>query len=88
VATVLANQQVNLREGLMNAFPEIFTHFAIDWATPLVCLLLAFSGIGGVISVMYMRQLPRSAQSAGSTLQPVDRCCDLALAIQLRTHVG
>lgn len=50
VATVLPNQQINLQEGLMKAFQEIFTRFGIGWATPVVCLLLAFGGIGGVMS--------------------------------------
>ncbi len=34
----------------MKAFQQIFTRFGIGWATPLVCLLLAFGGIGGVMS--------------------------------------
>lgn len=50
VATVLPNQDINLQEGLMKAFQQIFTRFGIDWATPIVCLLLAFGGIGGVMS--------------------------------------
>ena len=50
VATVLPNQEINLQEGLMKAFQQIFTRFGIDWATPLVCLLLAFGGLGGVMS--------------------------------------
>jgi putative glutamate/gamma-aminobutyrate antiporter len=50
VATVLPDKGINLQEGLMKAFQEIFTRFGIDWATPPVCLLLAFGGIGGVMS--------------------------------------
>ena len=50
VATVLPNQEINLQEGLMKAFQQIFTKFGIDWATPVVCLLLAFGGLGGVMS--------------------------------------
>ena len=50
VATVLPNQDINLQEGLMKAFQQIFTRFGIGWATPVVCLLLAFGGIGGVMS--------------------------------------
>lgn len=50
VATVLPNQAINLQEGLMKAFQQIFTQFGIGWATPLVCLLLAFGGVGGVMS--------------------------------------
>ena len=50
VATVLPNQEINLQEGLMKAFQQIFTRFGIGWATPVVCLLLAFGGIGGVMS--------------------------------------
>ncbi|HSZ93182.1 MAG TPA: amino acid permease, partial [Acetobacteraceae bacterium] len=50
VATVLPDNEINLQEGLMNAFQQIFTRFGIDWATPLVCVLLAFGGIGGVMS--------------------------------------
>ena len=50
VATVLPDKEINLQEGLMKAFQQIFTRFGIDWATPLVCLLLAFGGIGGVMS--------------------------------------
>ena len=50
VATVLPNGQINLQEGLMKAFQQIFTQFGIGWATPVVCLLLAFGGIGGVMS--------------------------------------
>jgi glutamate:GABA antiporter len=50
VATVLPDAQINLQEGLMKAFQQIFTRFGIDWATPLVCVLLAFGGIGGVMS--------------------------------------
>lgn len=50
VATVLPNQEINLQEGLMKAFLQIFTRFGIGWATPVVCLLLAFGGIGGVMS--------------------------------------
>jgi amino acid transporter len=50
VATVLPDQQINLQEGLMKAFQQIFTRFGIEWATPVVCLLLAFGGIGGVMS--------------------------------------
>ena len=50
VATVLPNQDINLQEGLMKAFQQIFTRFGIGWATPIVCLLLAFGGIGGVMS--------------------------------------
>jgi glutamate:GABA antiporter len=50
VATVLSDQQINLQAGLMAAFKEIFTRFGIGWATPLVCLLLAFGGIGGLMS--------------------------------------
>ncbi len=50
VATVLPNKDINLQEGLMKAFQQIFTRFGIDWATPLVCVLLAFGGIGGVMS--------------------------------------
>jgi putative glutamate/gamma-aminobutyrate antiporter len=50
VATVLPDQQINLQEGLMKAFQQIFTRLGIAWATPVVCLLLAFGGIGGVMS--------------------------------------
>ena len=50
VATVLPDKAINLQEGLMKAFQQIFTRFEIDWATPVVCLLLAFGGIGGVMS--------------------------------------
>ncbi len=51
VATVLPNNDINLQEGLMKAFQKIFTRFGIDaWATPVVCFLLAFGGIGGVMS--------------------------------------
>ena len=50
VATVLPDKEINLQEGLMKAFQQIFTRFGIDWATPLVCVLLAFGGIGGVMS--------------------------------------
>lgn len=50
VATVLPNHEINLQEGLMKAFQQIFTRFGIGWATPVVCLLLAFGGIGGVMS--------------------------------------
>ena len=50
VATVLPNHEINLQEGLMKAFQQIFTRFGIGWATPLVCLLLAFGGLGGVMS--------------------------------------
>ena len=34
----------------MKAFQQIFTRLGIAWATPVVCLLLAFGGIGGVMS--------------------------------------
>ena len=44
VATVLPDQQINLQAGLMKAFQEIFARFGIEWATPVVCLLLAFGG--------------------------------------------
>ncbi len=50
VATVLPNQEINLQEGLMKAFQQIFARFGIGWATPIICLLLAFGGIGGVMS--------------------------------------
>lgn len=50
VATVLPNQEINLQEGLMKAFEQIFTRLGIAWATPIVCVLLAFGGIGGVMS--------------------------------------
>jgi putative glutamate/gamma-aminobutyrate antiporter len=50
VATVLPDKDINLQEGLMKAFQQIFTRFGIEWATPLVCVLLAFGGIGGVMS--------------------------------------
>src|ERR1700722_7459623 len=50
VATVLPDQAINLQEGLMKAFQQIFTRFGIGWATPIICLLLAFGGIGGVMS--------------------------------------
>ena len=50
VATVLPNQEINLQEGLMKAFQQIFTRLGIGWAAPVVCLLLAFGGIGGVMS--------------------------------------
>jgi glutamate:GABA antiporter len=50
VATVLPDSQINLQEGLMKAFQKIFAQFGIAWATPVVCLLLAFGGIGGVMS--------------------------------------
>lgn len=50
VATVLPDKEINLQEGLMKAFQQIFTRLGIDWATPLVCVLLAFGGIGGVMS--------------------------------------
>jgi putative glutamate/gamma-aminobutyrate antiporter len=50
VATVLPDKEINLQEGLMKAFQQIFTRFGINWATPLVCVLLAFGGIGGVMS--------------------------------------
>jgi glutamate:GABA antiporter len=50
VATVLPDKEINLQEGLMKAFQQIFTRFGIDWATPLACVLLAFGGIGGVMS--------------------------------------
>jgi putative glutamate/gamma-aminobutyrate antiporter len=52
VATVLPDQQINLQAGLMKAFQQIFARFGIDWATPVACLLLAFGGIGGVMSWM------------------------------------
>lgn len=50
VATVLPDQQINLQEGLMKAFQQIFERLGIAWATPIICLLLAFGGIGGVMS--------------------------------------
>jgi putative glutamate/gamma-aminobutyrate antiporter len=50
VATVLPDAQINLQEGLMKAFQLIFARFGIGWATPIVCVLLAFGGIGGVMS--------------------------------------
>jgi len=50
VATVLPDQNINLQEGLMKAFQQIFTRLHIEWATPVICLLLAFGGIGGVMS--------------------------------------
>ena len=50
VATVLPNEQINLQEGLMKAFQQIFDHLGIGWATPIICLLLAFGGIGGVMA--------------------------------------
>jgi len=50
VATVLPNEQINLQEGLMKAFQQIFDRFGIGWATPIICLLLAFGGIGGVMA--------------------------------------
>jgi len=50
VATVLPAQDINLQEGLMKAFQQIFAKLGISWATPFVCLLLAFGGIGGVMS--------------------------------------
>jgi amino acid transporter len=50
VATVLPDQEINLQAGLMKAFQQIFTRFGIGWATPVVCLLLAFGGLGGVMS--------------------------------------
>jgi putative glutamate/gamma-aminobutyrate antiporter len=50
VATVLPDKDINLQEGLMKAFQQIFTRFGIDWATPVICVLLAFGGIGGVMS--------------------------------------
>ena len=31
----------------MKAFQQIFTRFGIGWATPVICLLLAFGGVGG-----------------------------------------
>ena len=34
----------------MKAFQQIFAKLSISWATPVVCLLLAFGGIGGVMS--------------------------------------
>jgi amino acid transporter len=52
VATVLPDQQINLQAGLMKAFQQIFARFGIAWATPVACLLLAFGGIGGVMSWM------------------------------------
>jgi len=52
VATVLPDQQINLQAGLMAAFEQIFDRFGIAWATPVICLLLAFGGIGGVMSWM------------------------------------
>lgn len=50
VATVLPDQSINLQEGLMKAFQQIFDKLGIAWATPFACLLLAFGGIGGVMS--------------------------------------
>jgi putative glutamate/gamma-aminobutyrate antiporter len=50
VATVLPDKDINLQEGLMKAFQLIFTRLGINWATPLICVLLAFGGIGGVMS--------------------------------------
>lgn len=50
VATVLPNQDINLQEGLMKAFQQIFDRLGIAWATPVVCVLLAFGGLGGVMS--------------------------------------
>jgi len=50
VATVLPDADINLQEGLMKAFQQIFARFGIGWATPVICLLLAFGGIGGVMA--------------------------------------
>jgi putative glutamate/gamma-aminobutyrate antiporter len=50
VATVLPDQQINLQAGLMKAFQQIFERLGISWATPLICVLLAFGGLGGVMS--------------------------------------
>ena len=50
VATVLPNQAINLQEGLMKAFQQIFGRLGIGWATAPICVLLAFGGIGGVMS--------------------------------------
>jgi putative glutamate/gamma-aminobutyrate antiporter len=50
VATVLPDHEITLQDGLMKAFQQIFARFGMAWATPIVCLLLAFGGLGGVMS--------------------------------------
>ena len=73
----------------MKAFQQIFARFGIDWATPVVCLLLAFGGIGGVMTSSRARRqgcAGRAMRRAGEVMAQAG--CDFGLLFCETQNVG
>lgn len=50
VALVTPYAQINLQDGLLVTFTQLFNHYHISWLTNVVSLLIAFGALAGVMS--------------------------------------
>ena len=50
VATVTPYNQINLQDGLLVTFTQLFDHYHIGWLTNIISLLIAFGALAGVMS--------------------------------------
>lgn len=50
VAIVTPYDQINLQDGLLVTFTQLFNHYHIGWLTNIISLLIAFGALAGVMS--------------------------------------
>ena len=50
VAIVTPYNQINLQDGLLVTFTQLFDHYHIGWLTNIISLLIAFGALAGVMS--------------------------------------
>ena len=50
VAIVTPYDQINLQDGLLVTFTQLFDHYHIGWLTNIISLLIAFGALAGVMS--------------------------------------
>jgi glutamate:GABA antiporter len=50
IAMVLPNNQINLVNGVMQAFTNFFSNYHLAWMTPVITIMLLLGSLGGIIS--------------------------------------
>ncbi len=50
VAIITPYDQINLQDGLLMTFQEVFRHYNVEWLTNVMGLLVAFGALAGVLS--------------------------------------
>lgn len=50
IAAILPPDQINLVAGVMQVFQDFFKVFHMDWATPLLAILIVIGSVGGIIN--------------------------------------